>query len=75
MTLKSSVEVTQGAIPTLGAVSYSFSILTMALSYIICGILRAICRKSRNVYTLPVFRAPEKGDPVAISRRRLMLIN
>jgi len=40
--------------------SYSRSIVTMALSCIVCEILRLICRKSRNFYrrTPPVFSAP-----------------
>ena len=42
----------------LGAVSYSPSIVTMALSCMVCEILRVIGRKSLNFYTPPVFIAP-----------------
>ena len=46
---------------SMGAVSYLPSIVTMALSCIVCKILRLIDRKSRNFYTLSVFRAPAGG--------------
>jgi len=57
-----------------GAISYSPSIVTMALSCIVCAISRLIGRKSQNFYTPPVFSAPAGGDPVVISQRRLLLI-
>ena len=41
---------------SLGAVSYSPSIVTLALSCIVCEIYRLIVRKSRNFNTPPVFR-------------------
>jgi len=45
--------------------SYSSSIVTMAISCIVCEIL--IGRKSRNFYTPPVFSTPSECDPVGIS--------
>jgi len=51
---------------SLGAVSYSHSIVTIALSCIICEIYRLIGRKSRNFYTPPVFSAAAGGDSVGI---------
>ena len=46
--------------------SYSPSIVTMAISCIVCEIKRLIGRKSRNFYTPPVFSAPARGEPVGI---------
>ena len=43
--------------------SYSPSIVTMAISCIVCEIYWLIGRKSRNFYTPPVFSAPAGGDP------------
>jgi len=42
----------------LGTVSYLPSIVTTALSCIVCEILRLFGRKSRNFCTPPVFSAP-----------------
>ena len=63
-----------GAIQKLGCGSYSPSIVTMALSCIVCEIQRLIGRKSRNFYSPPVFSAPAWSDPVRILWRCLMLI-
>jgi len=59
---------------SLGTVSYLLSVVTMALSCIVCEISRVIGRKSRNFYTPPVYIAPIRGDPVTVSRRRLIVI-
>jgi len=47
--------------------SYSPSIVTMAISCIVCEIYRLTGRKSRNFYTPPVFSASAGGDYVGIS--------
>jgi len=44
--------------------SYSPSIVTMAISCIVCEIQRLIGRKLRNFYTPPVFSALAGGDSV-----------
>ena len=46
----------------------------MALFCIVCKIQRLISWKLRNFYTQPVFSAPERDDPVEISRSCLVLI-
>jgi len=56
---------------SLGVVSYSPS---MALSCIVCEILRLIGGKSRNFYTPSVFSAPAGGDPFGILWICFMLI-
>ena len=48
---------------SLGVVSYSSSIATMAISCIVCEISRLIGRKSHNFYTPPVFSAPQGVTP------------
>jgi len=59
---------------SLGAVSYSPSIVTMAIFCIVCEIQWLIGRKSRNFYTPPVASAPAAGDPVGILWKCLMLV-
>ena len=59
---------------SLGVVSYLPSIVTMALSCIVCEIYRLTGRKSRSLFTPPVFSSPERDDPVVISRRCLIRI-
>jgi len=54
--------------------SYSPSIVTMALSCIVCEIQRLIGRKSQNFYTPHVFSAPSGGYSVGISLRCLMTV-
>jgi len=59
---------------SLGAVSYLPSIVTMALSCIVCEIQRLIGRKSQNFYNPPVFRSPAGDDPIGILPIHLILI-
>jgi len=63
---------------SLGAVSYSPSMVTMALSCIVCeiGLQQLIGRKSQDIYIAPVYSAPAGGggDPVGIWRRRMILV-
>jgi len=59
---------------SLGAVSYSPSIVTVALSCIICEIWRLRGQKSQNFCIPHVFSASAGGEPVGISWRCLMLI-
>jgi len=68
-----SLKVIETIVPfeSSGAVSYSPSIVTIALSFIVCEIWRLISRKSWKFYTPPVFNGPAAGDPVGISRRCL----
>jgi len=47
--------------------AHSPSIVTMALSCIVCEIQQLIDRKSRNFYTPPVFSAATGGGPIGIS--------
>jgi len=68
VTLKSGLEVTQCHSnwyhsKALVAVSYSHSVVTMALSCIVCEIQRLIGRKSRNLYTRPVHSDPARVTP------------
>ena len=46
----------------------------MALSCIVCEIQQVIGRKSRNLYTPPVFSAPAGVTPLGITRRCLIII-
>jgi len=67
VTLKSSLEVTQGLklVPfnSLSAVSYSLSVVTMSISCIVCEVYDLLGRKLRNFYTPPVFSAPTGVTP------------
>ena len=80
VTLKSGLEVTQGhwnwCHSKACAVSYSPSIVTETISYIVCEIQRLIGRKSGNFYTAHVFSAPSGGAKYrcGISWRCLMLV-
>jgi len=79
MTLKKSLKVIQtGTIRNLGAVSYSPSIVPMALSCIICEIKRDMGRKSWFFHT-PLHYTPklwgspsEYGHPVWCGKTRMM---
>ena len=53
---------------------YSPSIVTMAISWIVCEIQRLIGRKSRNFYTPHVFSAPAGVDSIGILWKCLMLV-
>jgi len=59
-----------GTIRKLGAVSYSPSIVTVALSRIVCEILRLIGRKSQNFYTPRVFSTLERGTVTLLVFRK-----
>jgi len=59
---------------SLGAVSYSPSIVTMALSCIICEINRDIGR-NRNFFIPLAFDAPVRRVPVGILPSRLVWEN
>ena len=60
---------------SLGAVSYSLSIVTMALSCIICEIKQDIGRKWYFFHTTVAFGAPIRGVPVGILPSRLVWEN
>ena len=46
--------------------SYSPSIVTMAISCIVCEIQRLIGKKMQNFYTPPIFSSHTAGEPVGI---------
>jgi len=54
--------------------SYSPSIVTMAISCIVCEIQRLIGKKMQNFYTPPIFSSHTAGEPVGILWRCLMLV-
>ena len=59
---------------SLGAVSYSPSVVTMALSCIVCELKRLICRKSRNYYNPPVLSAPAEVTSLELRQKCLLLV-
>jgi len=52
---------------SLGAVSYSPSIVTMAIFCIVCQLCDLLVENREFFYTPFVFSAPAGGDPVGIS--------
>ena len=54
--------------------SYLPSVVTMAISRIVCEIWRLIGKKSRHFYTPPVFVASAAADPVRVLWKWLMMV-